>query len=176
MEGHRLLLSLLLLALPPAPQTLDPTLTPTAGAVTVATVQGRGAQVYACTPAASGSYAWTLQGPEATLFDTSSNKPLGAHNQGPTWTWNDGSAITGTVLTSMPSPDTHSVPWLLLKTQPAPNAKGMLAHVSLVRRSDTQGGVAPTTGCNAQHPGATARVPYSATYTFYNVPNIAPRP
>ncbi len=151
-----------------APQGQDPTLTPTAGAVIVATAEGRGVQIYACT-AQSSSYTWTLQGPEAVLYATSGEKRLGTHSQGPTWTWSDGSAITGKMLAQMPSPHAGSVPWLLLQVQPVGAGKGVLTPVTLVRRSDTEGGAAPALGCDAGHAGTAVRVPYKATYSFYTV-------
>ena len=154
--------------LAPAPQALDPTLTPTAGAVTVATAQGRGVQIYQCAQGNGGAYAWALQRPEAMLSEPSSGVRLGTHSQGPTWTWNDGSSITGAVLAQMASPDAGSVPWLLVRTHPVAGTHGVLSSVTLVRRSDTLGGAAPPTGCDAQHGGVSLRVPYSATYTFYN--------
>ena len=166
-----------LLTLAPSPQALDPTLTPTAGGVTIATAQGRGVQVYHCTEGNGGTYAWVLQGPEATLSEPTSGERLGTHSQGPTWTWSDGSSITGSVLTTMASPDAGSVPWLLVKTHAVQGTHGVLSTVTLVRRSDTKGGMAPPVGCDAQHGGTSQRVPYTATYTFYNTaepPAIVP--
>ncbi len=164
-----MLLPLLLLMFAPAPQALDPTLTPTSGAITVATAQGRGVQIYQCVRE-SGTYAWLFKNPEATLFEPSSGNRLGMHGAGPTWTWTDGSSITGTALAKMPSPDASSVPWLLVKTHSVATKDGVLAHVGLVRRSDTKGGQAPAAGCDAQHGDTILRVPYTATYTFYTLP------
>jgi hypothetical protein len=42
-----------------------------------------------------------------------------------------------------------------------------MADVSYIQRLDTAGGLAPTTGCDASHVGAIARVDYTATYFFY---------
>ncbi len=163
-----LLLPSLLIAFAPF-QEVDPTLTPTAGGVAVATAAGRGVQIYGCSAGTDGSYSWAFKNPEAALTEPSSGKLLGTHGKGPTWTWNDGSAITGTVLAKTPSPEVHSIPWLLLKTQSVGAAKGKLSEVGLVRRSETRGGEAPSTGCDARHVNSTLRVPYSATYTFYTV-------
>ena len=158
-------------AVPPAslsaPQELDPTLTPTAGAVTIATAEGRGVQVYQCT-ATNGAYAWTLSMPDAALVEPSSGRKVGVHSKGPTWTWTDGSAISGKVIANMPSPDSNSVPWVLIQTHAEGSTKGLLTPVTLVRRSDTRGGTAPATGCDARHENASARVPYTATYTFFS--------
>jgi len=46
-------------------------------------------------------------------------------------------------------------------------ARDKLSAVAFVRRADTKGGVAPSTGCDAAHVAAQARVPYSATYQFF---------
>jgi hypothetical protein len=157
-------LPLVLFALIASPQTADPTLPP-ANAHVKATVVGLGVQMYQCTPQ-DGSYQWTLEMPEATLFDPATHQPVGTHGAGPAWTWNDGSAITGKVLQKRPSDDPANVPWLLLETHSTGAATGMLADVTLVRRSDTQAGVPPE-GCDAVHQNNVVRVPYQATYTFY---------
>jgi hypothetical protein len=164
-----MLLSLALLALITSPQTPDLTLPP-ADAHVQTTVVGLGVQVYRCAAqpgAQSGSFKWTFEAPEATLFDPSTHQPMGTHSEGPTWTWNDGSAITGKVLQTRPSSDPANIPWLLLETHSTGAAAGKLAGVTLVRRSDTQAGAAPTTDCDAQHRDNVVRVPYQATYTFY---------
>jgi hypothetical protein len=43
-----------------------------------------------------------------------------------------------------------------------------MTKVEFIRRSDTHGGTAPSTGCDAEHLNAIVRVPYTATYTFYS--------
>ncbi len=43
-----------------------------------------------------------------------------------------------------------------------------MTKVEFIRRSDTHGGIAPLTGCDSQHLNISARVPYTATYTFYS--------
>jgi hypothetical protein len=160
-----MLLSFLLLALIASPQTPDPTLPP-ANAHVRTTVVGLGVQVYRCAPQ-NGSYQWTFEEPEATLFDPSTHQPVGKHGAGPTWTWKDGSEITGKVLQKRPSSDPANIPWLLVETHSTGAASGTLAGVTLVRRSDTQAGSAPATGCDARHQDNVLRVPYQATYTFY---------
>jgi hypothetical protein len=42
-----------------------------------------------------------------------------------------------------------------------------MQNVSYIQRLDTAGGLAPTTGCTADHVGEIAEVPYTATYYFY---------
>ena len=139
---------------------------PAAGRVVV-TVEGQGVQIYTCGHD-KGASRWALDGPEARLLDRDTKAMVGSHTAGPTWTWTDGSAVTGKVIEKTPAAEVHYVPWLLMATQPVPQARaGVLSEVLWVRRSETHGGVAPEGGCDAAHEGATVRVPYRATYTFY---------
>ncbi len=128
------------------------------------TVSGRGVQIYACTKG-----VWVFQAPEATLVDIQTGSAVGTHSDGPTWTWQDGSSVKGEVVQKVPSSDADSIPWLLLRAKPAPQ-RGAMDSVVWVRRSDTRGGAAPATGCDATHEGSTTRVRYTATYTFYTEP------
>ncbi|HEY2038767.1 MAG TPA: DUF3455 domain-containing protein [Edaphobacter sp.] len=162
-----MLTALILLALF-APQKTDPTLPPTSARVAY-TVEGRGVQIYRCTRQDS-AFTWVFQAPEATLFDSSTHQQTGTHSAGPIWTWKDSSAITGKVLEKSPSPDPLSIPWLLLTTTPSGATTGALSTITLVRRSNTHGGNAPSTGCDARHDGNTFRARYTATYTFYTSP------
>jgi hypothetical protein len=159
-----MLRALILFSLLFAQQAADPTLPP-ASAKAVYTVEGRGVQIYLCS-LQNSTYSWVFQSPEATLSDPRTHDNLGKHGAGPTWTWKDGSSVSGKVLQKAPSPDATSVPWLLLAATPSANP-GALSQVTLVRRSDTHGGNAPANGCDSAHSGALLRVPYSATYTFY---------
>ena len=59
-----------------------------------------------------------------------------------------------------------AIPWLLLEVKRHARA-GSLAAVATIRRADTKGGAAPTTGCDASHLGEQARMRYSATYQFF---------
>lgn len=160
-----MLLSFVLLALLAPQQATDATLPP-ADAHVKTTAVGLGVQVYQCSPQ-NGAYLWVLQMPVAKLFDPKTHLAVGTHSEGPTWTWNDGSSITGKVIQKQPASDPHNVPWLLVATHSTGESTGMLSDVTLVRRSDTQAGV-PTLACDAVHQSNTMRVPYKATYTFYN--------
>lgn len=135
--------------------------------------QGRGDQIYLCSQQKDGMQ-WVLKGPAAILYNAS-NQPVGKHGDGPQWTWNDGSAIRGTLVGRQSAPDPSNIPWLLLKTDPftGPNngefdPPGALDSITYVKRSNTQGGVAPATRCDTANIGAAHAVPYSATYTFYS--------
>jgi hypothetical protein len=131
----------------------------------ILTVTGKGVQIYTCQQSAAGPQ-WVFQAPEATLIDAS-GKPIGTHGAGPLWKSNDGSTVKGEVLQKSASPEATSIPWLLLKAV-SPSSSGIMTHVEYIRRSDTHGGIAPPTGCDAQHLNAISRVPYTATYTFYS--------
>jgi Protein of unknown function (DUF3455) len=126
------------------------------------TVTGKGYQVYVC----SDQGAWMFQAPEATLYLNGAE--VGHHGKGPTWTWMDGSAITGKLLTTTAAPSpTEDIPWLSLEATPVPGKSGALSAIVLVRRTETHGGVAPVTGCDADHKGVVTKVPYTATYAFW---------
>ncbi len=90
----------------------------------------------------------------------------GHHFAGPTWRANDGSAIVGSVLIAAASPHPGSVPWLVLAAKSHSGA-GRFADVAFVVRSQTEGGVAPASGCDPAHAGAQVRVAYQATYVFF---------
>jgi Protein of unknown function (DUF3455) len=150
-----------LAAAPVAAQT-DPTTPPTA-AKALLKLMGVGVQIYTCKDQPGGP-AWTFVAPDAKLFDNASE--AGTHGAGPTWTLKDGSWVKGQMIATRPSPDADAIPWLLLKTA-STSASGVLTNVTYIRRSDTSGGKAQATGCDATHLGVTDRVQYKATYTFY---------
>jgi hypothetical protein len=158
-------LSIALFAAAFQPQAADITLPPATAHVRFV-ADGLGVQVYACT-VKDNAFAWVFREPQADLFDPKTHQPIGTHTAGPTWTWSDGSAITGKVLQTKPSADPANIPSLLLETQSAGTA-GALAGITYVRRSDTQAGASPTSACDAEHNGNIAKVPYKATYTFYS--------
>lgn len=131
----------------------------------ILTTTGKGSQLYTCQQV-SGTPQWVFQAPEAILYDATGNA-VGTHGAGPSWRSKDGSTVKGQVLATSPSPEPRSIPWLLLKATTA-EGSGIMTKVELIRRSDTHGGTAPNTGCDAQHLSENVRVPYTATYTFYS--------
>jgi hypothetical protein len=131
----------------------------------VLTVTGKGVQIYICKEVTS-NLQWVFQAPEANLMNATGNV-VGTHGAGPIWRSLDGSSVKGEVLQKAASPEPTAVPWLLLKAASV-SGSGVMSQVEFIRRSDTHGGNAPTTGCDAQHVGAISRVPYTATYTFYS--------
>jgi hypothetical protein len=62
--------------------------------------------------------------------------------------------------------DPNSIAELLLKAS-SHQGKGIMDDITYIQRLETVGGLAPTEGCDADHVGVIARVPYSATYFFY---------
>jgi hypothetical protein len=147
----------------------DDSLTPPAGATLEFSAEAEGVQIYSCVPKdVSGkdqTYYWTLSAPQAALFDAQ-GRQIGAHSKGPTWTLNDGSAVTGEAVAKQASPQKGSIPWLLLRVTSHEGA-GRLAKIEAVRRIDTKGGVEPSEGCDGAHIGDFSRVRYSATYQFF---------
>ncbi len=137
-----------------------------AGVQVVLQAKGEGVQIYTCTSAPGGA-KWVFKAPDAKLLDAS-GKTIGSHFAGPAWKLSDGSQVQGELVASKPAPDTGSVAWLLLHAKPG-TATGALADVAFIRRTETHGGVAPTSGCEgSQDAGKTVQVPYTATYTFYS--------
>jgi Protein of unknown function (DUF3455) len=129
-------------------------------------VKGDGFQIYTCTSSAQGQ-KWMLKAPDAKLLDAS-GRVVGTHFAGPSWKLSDGGEVQGELIASRPSPDPDSVPWLLLRAKPG-TATGSLASVAFIRRSNTHGGAAGTTGCQTDaDTGKSERIPYTATYTFYS--------
>lgn len=72
-----------------------------------------GSQIYVCQQGADGKSAWTLTAPDAELHDPS-GEVIGRHYAGPTWKYKDGSEVTGKAVARVDSPDSDSIPWLLV--------------------------------------------------------------
>lgn len=145
---------------PPASTSIDP---PSDEKVLLE-VHAEGAQIYSCVLDKT-ALNWKFQGPEAKLSNANGSD-AGTHYAGPTWKLLDGSEVKGTVIGTKSSPDGGSIPWLLLKVA-SHTGEGKLQKAEYVSRTDTKGGLAPSSGCDATHQGEQARVPYTATYRFY---------
>lgn len=126
-------------------------------------LEASGVQIYDCRADARG-FAWVFRAPEATLHNHG-GKVKGAHYAGPTWSSRGGlvvgAKVAGTVVNS------SAIPWLLLRAT-ANEGTGPMAAVTFIQRIDTQGGLAPATGCDADHADAVAQVDYTATYAFFS--------
>jgi Protein of unknown function (DUF3455) len=129
--------------------------------------KAQGVQIYECRAKKDDPtrFEWVFIGPEADLFDSKGNK-LGRHYSGPTWEWNDGSRVVGSVRASVPSKDAGAVPWLLLAAKDHAG-NGVLSRVTSIQRLETSGGKAPAGGCSEANLGEKLRVPYTAVYCFY---------
>ena len=128
---------------------------------------GTGDQVYTCS--ANGTqFTWTLKAPDAVLTDAK-GAMVGKHYAGPTWEAQDGSSVVGEAIANSPSPLSNAIPWLVLRAK-SHAGSGMMADVAYVVRTNTEGGVAPTSGCDATHVSAEQRVHYTATYLFFRGP------
>lgn len=125
---------------------------------------GVGDQVYTC-KAAREKYSWQLKAPTARLLDKDGHV-LGRHFTGPTWQAKDGSSVVGKVLSTAPSPDSHSIAWLRIDVV-SHGGRGIMSEVFGVQRLNTKGGKAPETGCSVSNAGAEVKVPYQADYYFY---------
>ncbi|MGH7436815.1 MAG: DUF3455 domain-containing protein, partial [Polyangiaceae bacterium] len=122
---------------------------------------------------AGESFAWVLQGPDAQLKDCSGNMighhfPSEAGASAPEWQTTDGTYVVAhKVATYTPDGGSGSVAWLLLQAS-SHGGDGGLSNVTFVQRLDTDGGVAPATGCDINtDAGATVNVPYTADYYFW---------
>ena len=135
-------------------------LMPPAGAVLLFELKARGDQIYTC----DSTGVWKFKAPQATLFNDD-GEVVGSHFEGPTWQYQDGSSVKATVVARADAPAKNAIPWLLLAATDHAG-DGVFSAVTHIQRLDTKGGVAPTGGCDA---GAEARVPYKATYAFYNL-------
>jgi hypothetical protein len=126
----------------------------------------RGYQIYTC-QAQDGGYAWVLLTPWAGLVDDAGN-PVAIHYAGPSWTAADASTVVGVRVASAPAPSDTAIPWLLLKASSTSGpAGGTFIPTTYIQRINTTGGLAPTSGCDAAHAGATAAIFYTADYYFY---------
>jgi hypothetical protein len=130
-------------------------------------VHATGVQIYGCAskPEAPDAFTWTFQAPEATLKDRW-GRSIGRHYAGPTWELRDGSRVSGEIVARDPGPDPAAIPWLLLKAKSASGA-GSLSRTQSILRVHTAGGSAPTGPCTDALAHTLVRVPYTATYYFY---------
>ena len=138
-----------------------------AGEELVLVAHATGFQIYACEPGTNGQPAWILKEPEAELRDRE-DRFIGRHFAGPTWKHNDGSEVTGKVVTKVDSPDSDAIPWLLL-TATGHSGSGEMAYVSIIQRMHTKGGQPPVaTRCTSSNLNATSKSSYVADYYFYS--------
>lgn len=128
---------------------------------------GVGQITYACRakPDAADTFAWMFVGPQAELRNRTGTKVGEYYGPPATWTALDGSSLTGTQLAVAPATP-GSIPLQLVKLNPA-EGQGAMVGMSHVQRVATQGGVAPTSPCNASSAGREEIVRYQADYIFW---------
>jgi len=151
------------LALTGTAHAADPLVPAPQGAPVLVDLAADGVQIYTC-EAKGQAHEWVFKAPEANLFDKQGLQ-VGTHFAGPSWKAADGSVVVGEVVARADAPDGKAIPWLLLRAK-SKEGSGVLSSVAFVRRIDTRGGMAPTSGCDAEHNGAQARVRYYALYQF----------
>ena len=140
---------------------------PPQGSAPLLEVVADGVQIYTC-EAKGNLFEWSFKAPEANLFDEQ-GRQIGTHFAGPTWRMADGSAIVGEVIAKADAPGKGAVQWLLLRAK-SHQGRGILAGAAFIVRTDTKGGVAPTTGCDTDHVSEQARMRYAASYQFFSAP------
>lgn len=145
------------------PANVPAALNPPAGQTIAFKYKGVGVQIYDCKATANG-FAWTFRAPVADLLK-SNGKKAGTHYAGPTWEAKDGSTVVGSRVAGV-TVDPTAIPWLLL-TAVSHTGDGKMSDVLTIQRLSTTGGLAPATGCDADHVGDEADVPYTADYVFY---------
>jgi hypothetical protein len=136
---------------------------PPEGSAPVLELVADGVQIYTC-DAKEGGFDWSFKAPEANLFDKQ-GRQVGTHFAGPTWKIDDGSEVVGEVVAKSDAPEPGAIQWLLLRAK-SHQGSGALSTVAYIRRTETKGGLAPSTGCDASHKSQQARMRYSATYQF----------
>jgi hypothetical protein len=142
-----------------------------------------GTQQYICLPLGS-SFAWTLFGPQATLFKDDTKQiithflsPNPSEDGMPRATWQhskDRSAVWAMAIASssdLKSVERDAIPWLLLEVvgdQEGPAGGARLTRTAFIQRLNTSGGTAPMNGCSVSTDiGMRVLVPYKADYFFY---------
>jgi Protein of unknown function (DUF3455) len=146
---------------------------------------GVGTQNYACQPVGSlGRVDWVLFTPQATLFGES-DEQLITHFFSPNpqegnivrVAWQDSrdtSTVWGTLVAASTDANfvkADAVAWLKIEkagVQAGPTGGDALSKTTFIQRVNTEGGLAPSTGCERPKDiGKKAFVPYAADYIFY---------
>lgn len=140
----------------------SPTVGATSAGVALSVVSGQ--QIYKCTQQPDGTFAFKQDNVDATLDQGIKHSFVTAGSGPPQWVAPDGSAVTGTVVSSTPHGD-GNIPELKLTATQSGSPTGLLSNVVEVDRINTTGGVAPPGPCDP-NVNPTAAVPYTAKYLF----------
>lgn len=170
MKPTALLLPLLAAALPAAaavapPAGLAPALRASAGEEPALVLSAEGVHVYQCKPVdAGGRYGWVFTAPDATLYE--GGRSVATLKTPNLWeSMSDRSSVAGVVRATQAAGG-GNLPWAALNAQPI-GTSGLFAGVTSIQRVNTQGGVAPASGCGPANDGAESRVAFRADYYFY---------
>ena len=148
------------------------TLKPPAGEQLSRQIYARGVQIYECNGATG---AWRLKEPAAELFDAKYNTVKAGWHFGapdgpdwqPGWEAKDGSRVLVDRSKAKSVPvRADAIPWLWVPAAAA-TGDGMFGKVKSVQRIKTEGGLAPTGGCDAAHAGNERPVYYTAVYNVF---------
>ncbi|HXZ81600.1 MAG TPA: DUF3455 domain-containing protein [Terriglobales bacterium] len=137
-----------------------------AGENLILKAQGSGSQIYVCKQQADNKFAWTLKAPEAELRDDQ-GKVIGHHYAGPAWKHADDSEVTGKAIARVDSPNSDSIPWLLVSAV-GHSGNGVFTPVTTIQRINTKGGQPPAaTECDVSRKNTEVKSSYTADYYFY---------
>jgi hypothetical protein len=166
------------------PPRVPPTLVVETGNKVAFIGHGVGTQNYVCLPSGTG-FAYALFTPQATLFDRADREIIthffspNPDEQGAiraTWQNSRDASTVWAQAFVPPSFDPNfvarnSVPWLVLKVvgkKEGPRGGDALTDTTFIQRINTQGGVAPATGCaSPADVGNKQFVQYTADYVFF---------
>jgi Protein of unknown function (DUF3455) len=143
-----------------AAETALPAAIAAPGEATVVSLHAEGAQLYECKAGADGKLAWAFREPIAALMED--GKTVGRHYAGPSWEYNDGSAVVGKVTGNAPGATAGDITWLKLDVA-SRRGSGVLTPVTTVQRINTAGGKLDGVCDKA---GTWRSMPYSADYVF----------
>jgi len=149
----------------PCPTNTPASLAPADDQELAFSMPAQGVQRYACVQSTTG-FAWVFVAPAADLFDPGIPFFAVHHFAGPTWLASDSSSVLAAKAAAA-TVDTTAIPWLLLNVTSHGGGKGRMTNINQIQRLETTGGLAPATGCDADHVGMQSDVLYTARYFFY---------
>jgi hypothetical protein len=124
----------------------------------------KGVQIYSCTAAPTGGYAFTQHNVRAKLEGNIAHSFVKDDAGPPQWIAPDGSAVTGKLIAKTPN-GTANIAELDLAATSSGKPTGQMANVVEILRLNTVGGVAPAGPCDPKTKPI-AEVPYQADYVF----------